>query len=1200
MSAPNELRIFISSTFRDLQEEREHLVKKIFPEIRALCRERGVTFTEVDLRWGITEEEAEREGVIRICLDEIDRCRPFFIGILGERYGWTPSSEETGSIVHRIPLLADESMRNASITEMEIVHGVLANPAMAGHAFFYLRDRAATRDEFLETDAGRIERLDDLKRRIRRSGFPVREGFRSPAELGVLLEEDLRGVIENVYPAGKAPTPLEIERRSHAAFAASRRRAYIPDPERLKQFTDFVDARSLVVDAGSGDPSIDASQSIVPNCLVIAAESGLGKSSLISYMVEEYRVSHPTAFVIEYYVGASQSSGTAVAVMRQVIEEIRERFAISDDLPAGAEAMERSFSNWLFRAAHHAQQSGARILIAIDAVNQLDEAGRRLAWLPKTIPACVTLIVSTTPGECAEHLATYPSSFLRIAPITSQTVRRQIVQRYLGEFRKSITTAQIHRLTSDAKAASPLYLRVVAEELRLHGQHETLDKAIDSFADMTDLMEVFDRILARFEHDYGVSMVQRLMRVLWASRSGLSEPEMMDLAGVTRIDLSRLLFAIDYHFFQRDGLLGFFHDYLRRAVERRYLSARGEREDCYESLVTYFKSATPTLRSTLELLHALESVGDRVRLEAALTEIQRFQLMAYSAGRHEVYYEVLRLWSPSAPARIAEAYRESIDAWIESQSPTARQRAVLFADVATLYDSVGAWSEAEELYRQLLVAFRELNDRRGESHVLSTLSRLAMANGRMDEAEQWVNESETIAREIDDRETIAIAVGQRANLHLMRREYPEALACYREEEEIAREIDDRTSIAAAISNRANVYLELGAFSEALACLSDGEKISRELGDRLSIARGVGKRGFGHYARGEYAEALACYREQEAIARELGERSNVAAAVGNRGLVHCNRGEYLEALACYHEQETIARELGERRGIATAVGSRGVVHERRGEYDKALSCYREQELIAREFGDRQGVALAATNRGIVHKELGEYSEALACYRQAEQIARDLGVRIGIAIAVGNRGELYDERGEYGLALECFREAAEEHRAIPFPYGLTYWLVGCARVLLALSESDDPMPEFLADYIPGIDPSTWRAMALERARENATECLSISRELSKPDTMFDSQLTLARIDAVARGADLAMPPLQEMLANAVEDGQQAELRYWLWRIGKSEDAEHTTEEHRVESLRLHQGLIANTPKQKYRTRIKELTAGANPPETANSAE
>ncbi|MGE3801444.1 MAG: DUF4062 domain-containing protein [Candidatus Kapaibacterium sp.] len=72
MPQTNELRIFISSTFRDLGEEREHLIKKIFPEIRALCRERGVTFTDVDLRWGLTEEQATLGTVIRTCLEEVD------------------------------------------------------------------------------------------------------------------------------------------------------------------------------------------------------------------------------------------------------------------------------------------------------------------------------------------------------------------------------------------------------------------------------------------------------------------------------------------------------------------------------------------------------------------------------------------------------------------------------------------------------------------------------------------------------------------------------------------------------------------------------------------------------------------------------------------------------------------------------------------------------------------------------------------------------------------------------------------------------------------------------------------------------------------------------------------------------------------------------------------------------------------------
>ena len=84
------VRVFISSTFRDMQDEREELVKYIFPELKRRCRKRGVLLVEVDLRWGITEEQAERGETLPVCLEEIKRCRPYFIGLLGERYGWTP------------------------------------------------------------------------------------------------------------------------------------------------------------------------------------------------------------------------------------------------------------------------------------------------------------------------------------------------------------------------------------------------------------------------------------------------------------------------------------------------------------------------------------------------------------------------------------------------------------------------------------------------------------------------------------------------------------------------------------------------------------------------------------------------------------------------------------------------------------------------------------------------------------------------------------------------------------------------------------------------------------------------------------------------------------------------------------------------------------------------------------------------------
>lgn len=87
------IRLFISSTFRDMHAERDWLNRVVFPELRSRCRRRGAEFVGVDLRWGVTEEEARQRGALAVCLDEIERC-DLFLGLLGDRYGWVPPPEE--------------------------------------------------------------------------------------------------------------------------------------------------------------------------------------------------------------------------------------------------------------------------------------------------------------------------------------------------------------------------------------------------------------------------------------------------------------------------------------------------------------------------------------------------------------------------------------------------------------------------------------------------------------------------------------------------------------------------------------------------------------------------------------------------------------------------------------------------------------------------------------------------------------------------------------------------------------------------------------------------------------------------------------------------------------------------------------------------------------------------------------------------
>jgi hypothetical protein len=56
MSAPKQVKVFVSSTFRDMQEERFRLATHTFQQLRFQCESKGIEFSVVDLRWGITEE----------------------------------------------------------------------------------------------------------------------------------------------------------------------------------------------------------------------------------------------------------------------------------------------------------------------------------------------------------------------------------------------------------------------------------------------------------------------------------------------------------------------------------------------------------------------------------------------------------------------------------------------------------------------------------------------------------------------------------------------------------------------------------------------------------------------------------------------------------------------------------------------------------------------------------------------------------------------------------------------------------------------------------------------------------------------------------------------------------------------------------------------------------------------------------------
>ena len=138
------VRVFLSSTFRDMHAERDYLIKVTFPRVRKWCADRRLFFVDIDLRWGVTRQEADEGKAIEISLKEIDGTRPFFLCFLGERYGWVPDELPPEELYR---FRGKQSETHLSITHLEILHAVeesLAFPEEnrkppCSQAFFYFR-----------------------------------------------------------------------------------------------------------------------------------------------------------------------------------------------------------------------------------------------------------------------------------------------------------------------------------------------------------------------------------------------------------------------------------------------------------------------------------------------------------------------------------------------------------------------------------------------------------------------------------------------------------------------------------------------------------------------------------------------------------------------------------------------------------------------------------------------------------------------------------------------------------------------------------------------------------------------------------------------------------------------------------------------------------------------------------------------------
>lgn len=866
----SEFRVFLSSTFRDLMPEREVLIKKVFPRIRAKCRERGVEFTEIDLRWGITAEESRSGRVVRICLEEIDRC-PYFIGILGSRYGWAPGLEELekdAEVFERYPWLREYAIANKSVTEMEIACGAI-RPYKHDKSFFY--EQTSKLDEIPEADR---ERFDGLKTEIKKNDLPYRTFF-TPEELGEQVYRDLLSLLDRDYPIEYEPSPLDLERAPHTAFSLNRLRSYVANPEYLSRFEQYFE---------SDDPP-----------LIVNARSGLGKSALMAYLCDAHLQKHPDAFVIKHFIGAAAAGSDPEDVMRQVMMEIKDRYKLDDEIPTDDQRIREEFPTWL------AKVQNEKLLLAIDALNQLSGVAGELHWLPEFIPKNVRLIVSTTPGPTLDQLRKHQWNELELKPLEI-AMRRRIAEEYLSRYHKTLSAEQLDVIAEDPKCESPLFLRTLLEELRVFGRFGAFELHLANYLASNDERDLFSKILERMESDYGRDIVGSIMQTILASRYGLSQTELLGITKLSQLALSEFLIALEYHLMQRTGLYTFFHNYLRESVEERYANSDSLKKEAHRTVAEYFATTEYDVRRRDEEPWQWRQTGDSEKFKQCITDIPMLEMLLDEDRRQEL----IGLWVElQKQYDLAETYHNAIEQF-RAANPDDEQH---FADLSgKLGDALVAASSYKEAEHQLSTALTLQTKLHGEDNLkvaqaMNDLAVLFNHNGNFNEAELLFQNTILIREKIlgkNDKET-------------------------------ARSINDLGVL---------FYLQ-GKLDKAVECFQDALRryqvyFRKDHGD---IASTLSNLGAVSYLRKNFDDSINYYKRAIEMYEHLYGSISVGGLISmsNLALAYSETGEYIRSEELFLKTITITKSIyGDfHNSLAGLYHNTGVLYSRLKEYKKAV-------------------------------------------------------------------------------------------------------------------------------------------------------------------------------------------------------------------------------------------------------------------------
>jgi len=454
--------IFISSTFRDMQAERDALRDFVLPKVNEFAAKYGCAVEIIDLRWGVDTEEEQSLKVLRTCLDEIERCRPFFLGLIGDRYGWIPPHSDIKMALEANEFPLDDL--NMSVTALEIEFGALHSKNQPICLFYFREsfDYASMPEELrsiYQDEAEGRAKLAKLKEKIRARFVADIKNYAAKIqgnELTVSKEwadmvandiiKKLRqewGELSNTPPDWK-----EQERNIQKNFRESRTLRFAGRSTAIEELSAFC----LSEETGS-------------QILIMQGEAGSGKSALLCKTMDEIE---NKCLLLPFCCGLSSRSSLVANMLRYFISLLCEELDLeidSDSITEFQDLKDR-FMELLLEACKK-----KRVVLVADALDQLigsDEA-RRLLWINGRLPKNFRLLCSIIDGpeiEAAKRLGAEVRPVPSISEEDKEAIILNVAMRHHKQISSEVAKHILERTPETVQATqNPLYLSLIVQDL---------------------------------------------------------------------------------------------------------------------------------------------------------------------------------------------------------------------------------------------------------------------------------------------------------------------------------------------------------------------------------------------------------------------------------------------------------------------------------------------------------------------------------------------------------------------------------------------------------------------------------------------------------------------------------------------------------------------------------------------------------------